>query len=212
MTHVRTRAAIGLLALAGILAAGRSEAGSLRCGSRLVDEGDQAAELLAACGEPALRDTWNYPLPRGGYVADIEVWVYDLGPSQLLRLVKLSNGRITEVETDGYGFPPLRPDAPPPRCEPRLINSGLSKYRLLRMCGEPLTRRAENLLKPLYARPEIYRRDQDRYAYRNNQYLTPAYREEWVYNLGPRTAMRQVIMEDGWVVEVEQLDHGFDPR
>jgi len=211
MTYVRSRLWTRLLVLAGILAAGSSHAGSLRCGSRLVDEGDQAAELLAACGEPALRDTWNYPLPRGGYVADVEVWVYDLGPSQLLRLVKLNNGRITEVETDGYGFPPRSASGPGPRCEPRLISAGLSKYRLLRMCGEPLTRRAENLLKPLYPRPEIYRSDEDRHAYRN-QYVTPTFREEWVYNLGPRTAMRQVVIEDGWVTDVEQLDRGFDPR
>ena len=210
MTYDRPRLWLRLLVLAGILAAGSSEAGSLRCGSRLVDEGDQAAELLAACGEPALRDPWSYQLPRGGYVADIELWVYDLGPNQLLRLGKLRDGRISEIETDGYGFLPLNSSAPP-RCEPRLIGPGLSKYRLLRLCGEPLTRRAESILKPLYVRPEIYRRDQNGHAYRN-QYVTPVYREEWVYNLGPRTAMRQVTIEDGWVVEVEQLDRGFDPR
>lgn len=201
---------LGVLAIgvAGILAVLPAEAGSLRCGGRLVGDGDQAAELLAACGEPALRDPWTYQLPRGGFVADIEVWVYDFGPNQLLRLVKLTNGRITEVETDGYGFPPGN-GSPPRRCEPRLISSGLSKYRLLRMCGEPLTRRAESILKPLHARPEIYRRDLDAYAYRN-QYVTPAYREEWVYNFGPQTAMRQVVIEDGWVTRVEQLDRGFD--
>ena len=191
----------------GILAAPPSLAGSLRCGSRLVDDNALAAELLAACGEPSLRDQWSYQLPQGGYVADTEVWVYDLGPSQLLRLVKLRNGRIVEVETDGYGF---APDSER-RCEPRALTEGLSKYRLLRRCGEPLTRRSENVLRPLYNRPEIYRHSSDPYAYRN-QYVTPAYREEWVYNFGSRAAMRLVVLEDGWVTYVEQLDRGFDPR
>lgn len=198
---------LAMLLTAGILAAGPAVAGSLRCGSRLVDENALAAELLAACGEPSLRDQWSYQLPQGGYVADTEVWVYDLGPSQLLRLVKLRNGRIVEVETDGYGFPA---DAPR-RCEPRALTEGLSKYRLLRRCGEPLTRRSENVLRPLYNRPEIYRHNSDPYAYRN-QYVTPAYREEWVYNFGARAAMRLVVLEDGWVTYVEQLDRGFDPR
>lgn len=195
------------LLVSGILALPPARAGSLRCGARLVDEGAQAAELLAACGPPALRDRWNYALPNGNVVADIELWVYDFGPSQLLRLVKLRKGRITEVETDGYGFG----NADPGRCEPRTVSEGLSKYRLLRRCGEPLTRRAENVLKSLHSAPEIYRRGDDPYALRN-QYVTPAYREEWVYNFGSRAAMRQVVIEDGWVTRVEHLDRGFDPR
>lgn len=200
-----------VVALLLMVAAMPADAGSMRCGSRLVGEGDLAAELLAACGEPALRDPWSFQLPRGGYVADIEQWVYDFGPSQLLKLVRLRDGRIVEFETDGYGFPPESGSASPRRCEPRLITQGLSKYRLLRSCGEPLTRRAENVLKPLYARPEIYR--PEAYGHRQRgDYVTPAYREEWVYNLGPQTAMRQVVLEDGWVVRVDTLDRGFTPR
>lgn len=206
LRHIRRLAALAL-----IVAAMPADAGSMRCGSRLVDEGDLAAELLAACGEPALRDPWSFQLPRGGYVADIEQWVYDFGPSQLLRLVRLRDGRIIEFETDGYGFPPESDSTPPRRCEPRLITPGLSKYRLLRSCGEPLTRRAENVLKPLYARPEVYRPEAYGH-YPRGDYVTPAYREEWVYNLGPQAAMRQVVLEDGWVVRVDSLDRGFTPR
>ena len=207
----RRTGVLRMLALFGILAAAPALAGSMRCGSRLVGEGDLAAELLAACGEPALRDPWSFQLPRGGYVADIEQWVYDFGPSQLLKLVRLRDGRVVEFETDGYGFPRESDPPAPRRCEPRLITPGLSKYRLLRSCGEPLTRRAENVLKPLYARPEVYRPEAYGHHPRSD-YVTPAYREEWVYNLGPQTAMRQVVLEDAWVVRVDALDRGFAPR
>ena len=181
---------------------------SMRCGSRLVGEGDYTAELLAACGEPAFRDEWQYPARYGaGLVSDTEVWTYDFGPNQLLRVVRLRDGKIGEIETDGYGFS----KGSAGRCEPSAIVEGLSKYRLFRKCGEPLTRRAENVLRPLYTRPEIYRNGNDPYAYRN-QYVTPTYREEWVYNFGSRTALRRVIIEDGWISNVEQLDRGYDAR
>lgn len=180
---------------------------SMRCGSRLVEEEDYAAEVIAACGEPALRDTQAISGPHGGLVADTEIWTYDFGPQKLLRLVKLQHGQVSRIETDGYGFPPGSSGAR--RCEPSRISDGLSKYRLLRHCGEPLTRRSEAAYRPLFARPEIYRHDRGAYA-SGNQYVTPVHREEWVYNFGSRTPMRRVILEDGRVTDVETIDRGFD--
>jgi hypothetical protein len=180
--------------------------GSMRCGARLVEEEDLAAELLAACGEPSFRDPFALHGPNGGLYIDTEVWTYDFGPQKLLRLVTLRNGQISQIETDGYGF---TPSAAPPRCEPRRVVEGLSKYRLVMLCGEPVTKRSENSLRPLYARPEIYRGEGGTYAYRN-QYVTPVYREEWVYNFGSRSPMRRVILEDGRVTDVETIDRGFD--
>lgn len=196
-------AAFGILALA--LSAEAWAGSSIRCGSRLVDEEDLAAELLAACGEPSFRDRFNVQLPNGAYVADTEVWTYDLGPQQLLRLVTLREGRISQIDTDGYGF--SRNSLP--RCESHHLVEGLSKYRLITKCGEPLTKRSDNVLKPAYAQPDVYRRGGDAYAYRQH-HVTPVYREEWVYNFGSRSAMRRVILEDGRVTYVESIDRGFD--
>lgn len=181
---------------------------SMRCGSRLVGEGDYIAELLAACGEPSFRDEWQYPARYGGgLVSDTEVWTYDLGPNQLLRVVRLRDGKISDIATDGYGFSTGYAG----RCDPSAIIEGLSKYRLFRKCGEPLTRRAENLLLPLSGQSNIYRNGNAPYADRN-QYVIPTYREEWVYNFGSRTALRRVIIENGWISNVEQLDRGYDAR
>ena len=180
---------------------------SMRCGARIVQEENLAAELIAACGEPALRDRFELRLPNVNTVADREMWTYDFGPQQLIRLVTLSNGRISNIETDGYGLVP-HPE-PARRCEPRQVVDGITKYRLLTQCGEPLTRRGGQALKPLYERPEIYRRGDGAYAY-HNQYVTPVYREEWVYNFGSRSPMRRVVLEDGRVTHVESIDRGFD--
>jgi len=202
-TIIRSALCLVILALGPV---GLAEASSsMRCGSRIVDEEDLAAELLAACGEPSFRDRFVLQVPNGSYVADTEVWTYDFGPQQLLRLVTLRNGQVSNIETDGYGFTANATR----RCEPRRVVEGLSKYRLVSQCGEPITKRSENALKPLFARPEIYRRDGDPYAYRN-QYFTPVYREEWVYNFGSRYPMRRVTLEDGRVTNVESIDRGFD--
>ncbi len=202
-TSSRPYLLFGILALT--LSGSALASGSMRCGSRIVDEEALAAELLSACGEPSFRDRFTVQVPNGAFVADTEIWTYDFGPQQLLRLVTLRNGQISNIESDGYGFT----RSASPRCEPRRVVEGLSKYRLVTLCGEPLTRRSENVLKSLYARPEIYRNDSDPYAYRN-QYVTPVYREEWVYNFGSRSAMRRVILEDGRVTHVESIDRGFD--
>jgi len=195
--------AVGILAL--VISSAALASGSLRCGSRIIDEEDLAAELLAACGEPSFRDQFTIEIPNGARIADTEVWTYDFGPQKLLRLVTLRNGQISNIDSDGYGFTPNAT----PRCEPRRVVEGLSKYRLVAQCGEPLTKRSEQTLKPLYSRPEIYRNNGDPYAY-HNQYVTPVYREEWVYNFGSRSPMRRITLEDGRVTHVENIDRGFD--
>lgn len=179
---------------------------SMRCGGRIVGEGDYTAELLSACGEPALRDPPASNAPSAnGYAVDTERWTYDFGPNLLLRLVTLRNGQIAEIETDGYGFAKGVPSSP---CSPHALTEGLSKYRLLHKCGSPLTRRAENAFRPTTERVEIYR-NTDPQPYRN-QYVIPIFREEWVYNFGRNTPLQRVILEDGWITHVESLSAGFN--
>ena len=76
-------------------------AGSLRCGSRLVSEGDRAAELLAACGEPAFRDAWGQPQAHGNILADTEEWTYNFGPQSLMRRLTFRNGVINAFSGEG---------------------------------------------------------------------------------------------------------------
>ncbi len=176
---------------------------SIRCGSKLVSEGMLSAELLAICGEPDFRDVWAPPggtVP--GYVAPTEEWTYNLGSSQLLRVLRIRNGRIDRISTEGYGFAPRGR----PTCSAGDITVGDSKYRLLERCGEPLTRTADYVL---YSEPRHNRRYRsDLRDYGNSG--APVFREEWIYNFGANKLMRIVRLENGRVTDVETGRRGFD--
>lgn len=71
-------------------------------------------ELLREYGEPSLVEakpeiTFVRLLgPRGHplyyHSADVEWWYYNEGPHRLFRIVKLLNGRVVDVVTEGYGL------------------------------------------------------------------------------------------------------------
>jgi hypothetical protein len=200
-------AAAGLLA--GLLLphlAGAS--GSMRCGSRLVSEGMLAAEAVAICGEPDFRDVWPPPAPYGyGALGQIEEWVYNRGSSQLLRVLRVRNGRIERILTEGYGF--AQPSRSP--CGQTDIVPGMSKYRLLSRCGEPIARITDYVL---YPEPQ-HRRHGWQYEHPNQRdyynAVSPVFREEWTYNFGSSRLLRIVTLENGRVTDVRSGRRGFNP-
>jgi hypothetical protein len=197
---VRIGCGLLLLALAGPAVA----ADSMRCGSRLVATGDSAAKLLGVCGEPALRDAWQAPGGYGlGTLAEVEEWTYNFGPQQLLRLVRLRQGRIERIEAEGYGFHASgRRDCSPSTA----IARGMSKYRLLTHCGEPLTRIVSHRL--LRRPPRYYGGGFGYHA--GDHVLEAVHREEWTYNFGSSKLMRLVTLDNGVVSDVRTGERGFD--
>lgn len=186
------------------LGLGLANAGStMRCGSRIVATEDAAAKVRAACGEPALRDVQPQFDPRNGQAfSDTEVWTYNLGPRQLLRLLRFRGGRLVDIATEGYGFMP--PEHP--RCTPHELVDGISKYRLLARCGEPDARRELSLLSP------AFRHDGRRSLPLPESFVTAVYREEWTYNFGANSLLRRVLLENGIVVDIEDDGRGYDAR
>lgn len=107
---------IGLTVVAGTLAA-PAHADGMRCGGRLIRDGDARAEVRAFCGEPA--DVQTRTILRrptytiGGrifYSGDglieipVETWTYNFGPNKLMRRVRFIDGIVEEVVTLGYGY------------------------------------------------------------------------------------------------------------
>ncbi len=175
---------------------------SVRCGSRLVGIDTPQAEVLALCGEPSFRDHRIVDRSRYGNTYDeAEIWYYNAGSSQLIRVLTFRDGKLAEVGSDGYGFvtPSLH------SCQPGDIVTGLSKYRLMMFCGEPLSKQAMNLSEPLVVSPRPG-------LPRGAAYLVPTYREEWVYNFGSSYFMRTVVIDNGVVSEVRNGDRGFAPH
>jgi hypothetical protein len=107
---------LGLAALASAFTA-PALADGMRCGGRLIRDGDVRAEVRAFCGEPAdvqtrtilRRPVYNFQgrlLYSGDGLIEIpvETWTYNFGPNKLMRRVRFIDGIVDEVETLGYGY------------------------------------------------------------------------------------------------------------
>jgi len=86
-----------------------------RCDQLAFHVGDTTLDLLARCGEPALRDARVVSssasaaaasglLEVGTFTEVVEIWTYDLGPQTLTRRVIIRAGKVVEVETGSYGY------------------------------------------------------------------------------------------------------------
>lgn len=106
-----------LLPLALVLFAASAHADAMRCGSRLVREGDTRAEVRDTCGVPVdvqtrtiLRRPYYDYRGRFVYYGDglveipVEVWTYNFGPYKLMRRVRFIDGIVDDIETLGYGY------------------------------------------------------------------------------------------------------------
>jgi Protein of unknown function (DUF2845) len=101
--------------LAGSMAVAGAQADTLRCGSRLITEGDPIDEVLASCGEPAQRKrTWITRQPRFEYggrevpfpgeeEVPVDLWTYDFGANKLMRRIRFVAGKVDTIETLEHG-------------------------------------------------------------------------------------------------------------
>lgn len=102
---------------AAMLLPGAAAADSLRCGTRLITDGDTAAKVAALCGPPTgvtrsevLRRPvlWRhgrpYYLSAQPVAVAVEFWTYNLGSHKLMRRVRIEDGLVTGIETLGHGY------------------------------------------------------------------------------------------------------------
>jgi len=106
-----------VIVVLGLLAASPAFA-SMRCGSKIIDEGVTRSEVAAKCGEPSevvnLRSVFRRPVVwtngRPYFVGEdfievpIEAWIYNFGPNKLMRRVVFEAGVVVDIETLGYGY------------------------------------------------------------------------------------------------------------
>jgi hypothetical protein len=101
-----------IVAVLAVLVAAPAHA--FRCGTRIITRGDHADKILRFCGEPMSVQT---RVSQRSYVSDlghvfpgiveevvIEEWTYNLGPHQLIRVVRLENGFVADIKHLGYGY------------------------------------------------------------------------------------------------------------
>lgn len=104
---------------------------ALRCGNRIVSEGDHQLKIQKYCGEPTAiqyRTIYRSGFPATRYrhgrseinpagasnellihnrslvEVQIEEWTYNFGPRRLMRVIRFENGVVTDVRHIGYGY------------------------------------------------------------------------------------------------------------
>ena len=110
-----------------------ASAASLRCGVRLITQGDYKARVLAECGEPDHVEVWeeeriygfryhpsyygiydNYEYRHPDYengqpyrirkLVIIEEWTYNHGPGRFMDHLRLENGIVRRIKSGDYGY------------------------------------------------------------------------------------------------------------
>lgn len=92
-------------------------ADNLRCGNRLVYEGDPMFQVEARCGKPAqishssalqFPTAWIngrlYQLSSQEVVVPVETWVYNFGPTKFMRKLRFEDGVLMKIEVLEYGY------------------------------------------------------------------------------------------------------------
>ena len=104
-----------LLLGCALLAAHAASADTLRCGSRLISEGDTIEKVRQYCGEPvATKRTWITRQPRFEYGGQeipfegtedvpVDLWTYDFGANKLMRRIRFVAGKVDSIETLEHG-------------------------------------------------------------------------------------------------------------
>ena len=193
-----SRCYVTQLAILLMVACNSAFAVNWSCGSRIVSTNDSKAEVLIKCGEPTWKDSHvneHYEKYRGNIVGgstENEVWIYNLGPSQLTRALHFKNGALTQIDTGEHGF--YLNESTPRNCRPEELNVGLDRYTVWAKCGEPLVKdqRVEKRVRGNKHAQDVHYVNID----------------EWTYNFGTQRFMRLLRFENSRLIEIEEIGRG----
>ena len=128
MTKRKKSCVVGFLLASYMLFTNLAVAG-IRCGTQVINEGDSSQYVEKVCGSPELKQQRFVIVTRGvegnttvsngrryrssqnveqyleySEQVIIDEWEYNFGPNRLKKKVIFENGRITSIETAGYGY------------------------------------------------------------------------------------------------------------
>ncbi len=105
------------LTLLLLFATGLAHADTLRCGNKLVYEGDVIPLVEERCGKPThishstilrIPTVWHngrpYQLSNQEVVVPVETWIYNFGPRKFMRKLRFEDGVLVEIEVLEYGY------------------------------------------------------------------------------------------------------------
>ena len=104
-----------VVVVSGLLLASGTSADSVRCGSKVISEGDPMERVRQYCGEPTeTKRTWMTRKPRfeyggqeipfeGSEDVPVDLWTYDFGPHKLVRRIRFIASKVDSIETREHG-------------------------------------------------------------------------------------------------------------
>ena len=107
-----------VVVVSGLLLASGTSADSVRCGSKVISEGDPMERVRQYCGEPTeTKRTWMTRKPRFEYGGQeipfegtedvpVDLWTYDFGPHKLVRRIRFIASKVDSIETREHGTNP----------------------------------------------------------------------------------------------------------
>lgn len=160
---------------------------ALRCGTHIVKQGESAAQVRDACGDPFYI---GYAVGAPGVAVGVsgqpvpavatEAWYYNFGPQRLMVRLEFSGGMLVREQTLGYGF-----SGRGGPCDFHTITVGMSVAELVKRCGFPATRVRNTLATAAHLGARA-----------------PAWGETWIYPGDGSQAAREVRLQDGQVTDV----------
>jgi|SRR5262245_8685096 len=101
------------LLLTALALSGPAGADSMRCGSKLLTDGDPLDKVEALCGPPASIERREILVPAYGYhgaranfsyEVSVEIWTYNFGPHKLMYRLRFEDGLLVDVGTLSHGY------------------------------------------------------------------------------------------------------------
>ena len=79
----------------------QAEAGSFRCGTRIVVTGDSISRLLKSCGQPLIKYKAKESIRSDGrrLTTGVTHWIYDRGRKKNM-VVSVRSGKIVKIQVD----------------------------------------------------------------------------------------------------------------
>jgi len=178
-----------------------SAASSFRCNGRIVSDGDVKYDVLIRCQQPYLSDTTEKEVIRRvspsewrKYQVKRETWLYNYGPSSLMRLMVFENEKLMEIRSLGYGY--MDGDIGRYAGDISKLTRGITSVEVLIHWGRPSYRSDRN-------EERIIKIDDSNYM---KTYVTVS---DWIYNLGQNRLTRTLVFEAGELVEVKDGNYGM---
>lgn len=93
---------IGMCVLVATRAQGGSD-DSFRCGTKLVELGENRLDVRSKCGTPTLEDR-RIEQRKDGDIVTVDEWSYNLGPDHFTPTFRFENGKLVQIEIGDYGY------------------------------------------------------------------------------------------------------------